>query len=368
MAPAPKVRCQERSGYSCTKIVSLDSPHCGDPSHFPGANGGVSVPRAASRPRAVPLTVSEDYDVIGDTPDLDPVTFNARRVHVSQPALEAWGGHPKALQAKIRRALLRGGYWRTVTGGHLLEFGPHQMVLSSDGRRCESYSRLLPGSRVSSGEPIEALVEPAWDRESVELSARAVRQFTGRHRVDEDQAEDELFDLLDDAADRGKQERAPNGNHRLKVDGFTLTLTPDGATVVSYRTLHAERTPSQVRNKAPSRFQQARRSRTLDWLARHDQRLLQLPPECWIPLAQVPGVFDPGHAWIIGMVVAHDQAEANAVRDAVREALQQAVVNGRWESGQDGRHILECDGRRWTISPDGRGVLGCDPPWPQIQD
>ena len=314
----------------------------------------------------MPLTVNEDYDVIDDTPDLDPVTFSARRVHISRPALEAWGGHPRALQATIRRALLRGGYWRTATGGHLLETGPHRMLLSSDGRRCESYTRLLPGPPVSHGEPIGALAEPAWDRESVELSERAVRQFTGRHRVSEDEAEDELFGLLDDAAARGVQGRTSNGNHWLRADGFTLVLTPDGATVVSYRTVHAERTPSQVRDKVPSRFRGGRRSGgkpSAEWLAQRDQRLREVPPERWLPPAQVPGYFDPDRAWITGAVVPHDRPDPDAARRAVREALRSAAAGGQWTAGQDGRHVLDGNGHRWTISPDGRGVLGCDPPW-----
>lgn len=364
--PSPKVRCGERSGYPCNKIVTLDSPHCGNPDHFPGANGGVPIPRSASRPRKVPLTVAEDYEIIEDTPDLDPVAFDTRRVHISRAALDAWGGHPKALQGKIRQALLHGGYWRTVTGGHLLEFGHHQMLLSSDGRRCESYTRLPPGPAVSSGEPIEALTEPAWDREAVGLSPHAVRQFAGRHRVDEDQAEEELFDLLDAAATRGRHTRTANGNHRLTVDGFTLVLTPDGATVISYRTLHAERTPSQVRNKVPSRFYAARSKRKADWLAQRDRWLNEVPPEGWLPHEQVPGSFDPDRVWITGAVVAHDNPEVAAAREAVRETLRHAAAEGKWTAGQGGCHILEWNGRRWTVSPDGRGVLGCDPLWPQI--
>ena len=78
---------------------------------------------------------------------------------------------------------------------------------------------------IGSGEPIPALVEPSWDREAVGLSPRAVRQFAGRHRIDEDQAEEELFDVPDDAAVRGRQERTSNGNHRPTVDGWSYSST-----------------------------------------------------------------------------------------------------------------------------------------------
>lgn len=46
------------------------------------------------------LTVDEDHERIDESPDLDPVTFDARRVRVTQPAVDAWGRHPKLLQAR----------------------------------------------------------------------------------------------------------------------------------------------------------------------------------------------------------------------------------------------------------------------------
>jgi hypothetical protein len=163
--------------------------------------------------------------------------------------------------------------------------------------------------------------------------------------------EDELFGLLDDAAARGTQQRGRNGNHWLRVDGFTLVLTPDGATVVSYSTVHAERTPSQVRSKAPSRFGGGGRrgggsKPSPGWLARRDQRLQEVPPERWLAPAQVPGYFDPDRVWITGAVVPHDHPDPVAARQAVREALRQAAAGGRWTAGQDGRHVLGGDGHR----------------------
>jgi hypothetical protein len=41
----------------------------------------------------------------------------------------------------------------------------------------------------------------------VALSPHAIRQFAGRHRVDEDTAAAELFDLPDDADAPGKHRR-----------------------------------------------------------------------------------------------------------------------------------------------------------------
>lgn len=203
----------------------------------------------------------------------------------------------------------------------------------------------------------------------MDLSPHAVRQFVGRHRVDEDHAVDELFDLLDDAAIRGKQYRGANGNHYLAVDGFTLVLCPDGATIVNYRTVHVERTPSEVRNKVRSRFGHSRQRSSLnpeEWLtlmAERDRAVSEVAPDSWIPTPQILGIFDPERARITGSIAAHGRSDRAAIIDAVRENLHRAADDGHWTTGEHGRHILQHGERRWLISPDGKGVLGCDPPW-----
>ncbi|MDA8324018.1 MAG: hypothetical protein M0030_29990 [Actinomycetota bacterium] len=361
----PKVPCGERSGYPCQRLVSLLSPHCGDRRHFPGANGGRPVAR--NRPRKIGLTVAEDYDLIEDDfPDLDPVTFDARRVWVTRPALDAWGRHHRLLQARIRLALTRGGYWRTADGGHLLEIGRHQMELSADGRRCVAYVLLPVPPSLPAGSPIEALRPPEWDQAAVTLSPHAVRQFAGRHRVDEDTAADELFDLLDDAAARGKRFRFASGEHALAVDGFTITLAPDGATVVRYATVHAERTPSDVRDKVPSRYGRKHRrspARWAAWMAERDAAVCAVQPEEWVSTGQIAGCFSPDRARITAGVVPHDQAGRAAEVRAIRERLRRAASAGRWSAGPDGCHFLAHDGRAWTVSPNGHAVLSCAPAW-----
>ncbi len=260
MHSSPKIRCGQRSGYDCDVLVSLDSRHCGDPDHVPGAEGGAARERARSeRPR---LTVDEEYDLFDesiDGDDLDPVTFDVSRVHLTKGALAAWPRKPWALKEEIRRALLRGGYWRTDDGGHLLEHRRHQMELSPDARRCIAYRPLAPVAMPESGDAVDELdADHGWDPEDVELTEGVLRTFGGRHRVDEDAAAEELFDLLDDALVRGRRSRRADGSHRLEVDGFFLFLTPDGLNVYDYESKHAERTPAQVRNGVPSRFGKGR--------------------------------------------------------------------------------------------------------------
>lgn len=363
----PKVRCSERSGYSCDEIVSVFSRHCGNPQHYPGANGGLPVSR--NRRRKIGLTVDEDYDLIDESPDLDPVTFDARRVWVTGPALDAWGRHPRALQANIRLALSRGGYWRTTSGGHLLEIGRHQIELSGDGRYCTAYALLPSPPALPCASPIDALEAPGWDQDGVVLSPHAIRQFAGRHRVDEDAATDELFELLDDATARGKHLRDDNEQHILSVDGFVLTLTADGATVIDYKTVHAERTPSEVRNKVPSRFHE-RHLRSPEqwaaWMIERDLAVSSVPLQDWVSTAEIGDHFDPDRARITGVVVAHDRPERPAELLAIRDCLRSAKAEGRWTTGPEGCHSLEHDGRVWTISPNGRAVLSCESPWHSV--
>jgi hypothetical protein len=366
MYGAPTVRCRERSGYPCDVIVHLDSPHCGDPAHFTGANGGVPVRR--QRARVVPLIVDEDYDLVEYTADLDPVSFDPRRVQLSRGAIAAWGRHPVELREKLKEALLRGGYWRTASGGHLLEIGRHQILLSEDGRCCDTYTFLPQPTEPAYGGPIDTLVPPAWDQDDVGLAPHVIRQFAGRHRVSEDDAAEELFDLLDHAVERGKHIRDNRGYHRLSADGFTLIISPDDSTITSYHTLHAERTPSEVRNKVPSRFGRRKMRTPEEWAAWHEERdraVSEVPAELWVPTAAISDHFDPSRTRITTAVADPARPDRREVLDSVREALRQAAAAGQWNSAEDGHHFLDHEGRRWTISADGRGVLGCEPAWPQ---
>lgn len=357
---APKVRCRDRSGYPCDEVVALNSPHCGNRAHFPGANGG--APITSRHSQAIPLSVNEDYDLVDDTPDLDPVTFDSRKVHITQQALESWGRHPAALQAKIRDALIRGGYWRSADGTHQLELGRHQMVLSEDGRRCESYARLPEPPAPTWGEPID-LDQPAWNADSVSIDPAAIRAFTGRHRVDEDTARRELAILIRDAAASGTRHRTNDGSHRLSHRGFTIVVSPDGTVVTGYQTSHLERTPSQVRDKVPSRFGHGRQ-RVVEAFASPSARdqAVGNPPR--MTSIEIATVFDPDRVWITSAVVDHSLPDRDLVVDGIRDALRRAARGGQWVAGAAGRHNLHHRGRRWIISSDGTCVLSCRPPWP----
>jgi hypothetical protein len=194
-----------------------------------------------------------------------------------------------------------------------------------------------------------------------------VRAFVGRHRVDDETARRELSRLLADAADSGTHRKAADGSHQLSDRGFTVTLSPDGAVMTGYETSHFERTPSQVREKAPSRFGYARQRRAepgASPTALRDEALINPPRNRRVTLEQIAKVFDPDTAWITAAIVDHDLPDRDVVVDGVRGALRRAARAGRWVAGTAGRFNLHHQGRRWIISADGKGVLSCKPPWP----
>jgi len=249
----PAVRCSERSGYDCSIPVYLGARDCGNPDHFAGANGGLPISRPSSnRPK---LIVDEDFDLIQMTPDLDPVTFDDGSLHITGEVLQVAKLGPSRLKKLAQSALTSGYYWRGPVGEHLLEVGIHRMTLSPDGfamTRYEPFRReIVPDPEI--GPPLDQLGDD-WSPGVVQVGPSAVEQFMTRHRVDADVAIGELFDLLDDAAERGSRDTERGGRHVLRVNACTVKLAADGRTLVRYSTLHVERTPSQVRAGVPSRF------------------------------------------------------------------------------------------------------------------
>jgi hypothetical protein len=240
------------------------------------------------------------------------------------------------------------------------------MVLSSDGLRCERYAHLPEPPKRTWGEPID-LVEPVWSLQAVAIDPAVVRWFVGRHRVDEETARRELSGLLRYAAEDGTRRKAADGSHLLSHQGFTVVLSPDGAVITGYETVHFERTPSQVRDRMPSRFGRARQrdgEPVASPSARRDQALLNPPKNTRVSIEEIPKVFDSKYAWVTSAVVDHDLPNRDVMVDGLRVALRSAARGGRWVAGTAGRFNLHHRGRRWIISADGQGVLSCKPPWP----
>ena len=249
----PMVECSLRSGFECQRPVALDERHCGDPEHSVGANGG-QRPEPQDGRRRPRLTVDEDFDIIVETPDLDPLTFHAANCHIRQEVLVQAGRGSFWVQDEVQQALIHGLYWRGPRGEHFVQGGENRFSISSDGQTITQYERdttpSLPDPQLA--EPLDAL-PPDWAPSSLEITPHTVTYFARRHRVPEQTARQELLDLAADARARGKVDKQ-DGRHRLQWDAFCVWVSIDGRTLVRYRTWEAERTPSQVRNKVPSRF------------------------------------------------------------------------------------------------------------------
>ena len=249
----PMIECSLRSGYECNKPVALDERHCGDPEHRVGANGGHGSDRQDDR-RRPRLAVNEEFDIIEETPDLDPVTFHAANCHVRREALLQVGRGPFWVQDTVQQALIFGLYWRGPLGEHLVQIDAHQFSISADGRTITRYERdtTPPPPDPQLAEPLDALPS-GWAPAKLEITSYAVTYFARRHRVSEETARQELLDFVADAHARGKVDKH-NGRHRLRLGAYSALVSPDGRTLVGYKTFKARRTPSEVRSKTLSRF------------------------------------------------------------------------------------------------------------------
>jgi len=171
------------SGADCDRLVPVDAPHCGDPSHVSSGLHDKSKlePSFVSnrqRPKRPTLTVNEDFEMFEELdrrdghdrdedvsyPDLSFRTFDASTLLVGTDAQKAFTGHhqvtPEVAISEIRlladKALQRSGYRRYASGFHRLEAEKYMLRVSPDGSIVTRYAtrhyERLP-SEVFAGKP-----------------------------------------------------------------------------------------------------------------------------------------------------------------------------------------------------------------------
>lgn len=110
----------------------------------------------------------------------------------------------------------------------------------------EWQSPYVPAS--GSGIPLDP--EEAYE---IGVTRTAIRRFVQAHGGTDQAAETELRSLLEDALRHGKVRRGRSGRWVVFLSGFSCFLAPDCSAVVSYKSLHAERSYSQILAGVPSR-------------------------------------------------------------------------------------------------------------------
>ena len=125
---------------------------------------------------------------------------------------------------------------------------------------------------------------------------------------------------------QGGYKRLDNGAHYLSRDGFRIWLSPDARMVTGYRTLHSERTPSQVRaGRVRSRFKEIKKGS-----GRHG------PPGPTLRLDEMAADVDPARIAISASAMnsfakSHGtRAKDPLVEGWLRQELAQALRTGTW--------------------------------------
>lgn len=107
-------------------------------------------------------------------------------------------------------------------------------------------------------------LDPAtFDFNQTHVAQVVVDGFTLHHGVDEEVARAEVRAFARDAIAAGRHRQEADGKHLLDWRGIRVRLSADGAAILSYRTLHYERLPSEVLAGRPSRFGKRSRSRAV---------------------------------------------------------------------------------------------------------
>lgn len=229
-----------------------------------------------------------------------------------------------------------------------------ELTTHRDGwcHECEGFTTPDPGAyqikdRVKGNsrrwQPVDGLPLDAEDAYEVSVSASARREFASRHGVTERQAEAQLRSMLEDfllaqapVAARG------DGVFKIAHEGYSLVLAPDYS-VVSYFTVHLERTWAQVKAGVPSRVTRRKRPGEKVWLGEALENSGVRVPCSYVSL----NLFAK---FAMGIT-------CNKV--TVEEVLGKATgrINGALNSwdGSLGRHVLidpEDSGQAWVLDGD----------------
>jgi hypothetical protein len=150
---------------------------------------------------------------------------------------------------------------------------------------------LIPDEWQSTYVPASASGIPLDPDEAYEIrvTKTAVIRFVGAHGGTDRAAETELRSFLEDALRQGKVRRGPGGRWVVFLAGFTCVLAPDCSAVISYSSLHAERSYSQIVAGVPSRISKRHHGSSLPqgYTAGERRRVSPLDGQVGLPEAEL---------------------------------------------------------------------------------
>lgn len=215
--------------------------------------------------------------------------------------------------------------------------------------------------------PVAELALPLESDEAYDVfvTRTARENFIGVHGGTHAAAEAEIRALVEDALHHGKARMMPNGRWQVAIEGYKATISPNGAAIVRYATVHRERSYAQVRagvpsrisarNKLPSGYRRDERPETprkagaplsAELLRHIDPLALVLSARAIRELARqgLAGVDDPSTRARIAPLLAADLAAAEITASEHGHFVDGATIG--WKFSLDGRILVSAARRR----------------------
>lgn len=199
-------------------------------------------------------------------------------------------------------------------------------------------------------------LDEAPDTSTVRITQKAVDSFRFQHGGSEEEARVELAIMVEDFSLQSIGKETGGGFLGLSREGFSIVLSPGRDALVSYRTVHRERTWSQVKAGVRSRFRGT--AKPPPRIEPGSALVLETPQELLTVLREKPPVVttsayvSAGRALGIGKSLSEDEAaRVQALFDADLAANAPVTHDGRAFSIA-GRELS------WLVSTDGQAVIG----------
>jgi hypothetical protein len=185
-------------------------------------------------------------------------------------------------------------------------------------------------------------------------SIAARNAFASHHGVSLERAAEELTAFIRYAMTEGGYVRLGSGGHLFNAIGYQVMLSPDGSTIVRYRTNHYERTPSEVLAGVKSRFGAGKRQPATE-------RTIFGPPVAQEVLRQQINSNDVQiwpRAFGAFAKFAHLDKNDPEIEERLRQEFRKAASSGNWGSGNsEAFYVIECEDLTWIVASDTGAIV-----------
>ena len=192
------------------------------------------------------------------------------------------------------------------------------------------------------------------DVATVHVAHKAVERFQLRHGGESREAEAQLRSMLEDFLLKSSRRESADGFLKLAREGYSLVLSPDRGSIVSYSTVHRERTWAQVKSGVGSRL-------TRQWSRPNTEHPPPGPP---VELKDFAAGLEPSQI-VLTARVRRSYAKLMDLKDSTDDDLDQAIrteLLGFGAAGvsqrADGLFEVTDASKVWLVTQDLRILIG----------